>query len=198
VRIAARGARGAPPHVHRGSLDWSAVFPDPGRRERHDGSGVRADGASLADEVRLVARLQLAEAAVRRRADHPPSRKRYGQRCIVFFVSDHDPSGLDLQHAWEEALSAFGAFAMVERIGLTREQVTGSGLSAQLQQGIEVKPSDSRAARYIEQHGNRCWEVDILPATVIAQAIDDHIASWLDVVLWDRRAREIEQARSLL
>ena len=125
-------------------------------------------------------------------------RERYGQTSIVYFVSDHDPSGLDLQQAWEEALRDFGAMAIVMRIGLTREQVTDSDLSEQLQQGIEVKPSDSRAAKYVAAHGDRCWEVDILPAAVIAQAIDDHIESWRDVALWHRRSQEIDQARSLL
>src|SRR5215468_11151836 len=50
-------------------------------------------------------------------------------------------------------------------------------------QGIEVKPSDSRARAFIEQYGDRCWETDILPAATIEQALDDHIRSWLDAKL---------------
>jgi hypothetical protein len=72
--------------------------------------------------------------------------------------------------------------------------------------GIEVKPSDSRSRGFIEQYGRallvgrvrRCWEADILPANVIEQAIDDHIRSWLDDELWQRRGAEIERARQLL
>jgi hypothetical protein len=63
---------------------------------------------------------------------------------------------------------------------------------------IEVKPSDSRAEKYIEQYGTRCWETDILPAAIIEQAIDREIDSWLDVDLWNRRDDEIERARELL
>ena len=33
---------------------------------------------------------------------------RNGQWAIVYFISDLDPSGLDLQRAWEEALANFG------------------------------------------------------------------------------------------
>jgi hypothetical protein len=33
---------------------------------------------------------------------------RTGQRAVVLFVSDLDPSGLDLQRAWQEALRDFG------------------------------------------------------------------------------------------
>src|SRR5262249_12882261 len=121
---------------------------------------------------------------------------RTGQRPIVYFVSDLDPSGLDLQRSWEEALESFGVRAVVIRIGLTRSHVVD--LSPRLRQGIEVKPSDSRAAKYIERYGDRCWEADVLAASVIEQALDDYIRSWLDDKLWQRRDAEIEAARSLL
>jgi hypothetical protein len=49
---------------------------------------------------------------------------RTGQWAIVYFISDLDPSGLDLQRAWEEALANFGVrVSEFVRIGLTREQV---------------------------------------------------------------------------
>ena len=83
------------------------------------------------------------------------------------------------------------------RIGLTREQVRALP-NARLCQGIEVKPSDSRAQRYIAEYGERCWETDILPASVIEQALDADMRSWLDVKLRARREAEIERARLLL
>lgn len=66
-----------------------------------------------------------------------------------------------------------------------------------LRQCIEGKPSDSRAKRYIEQYGSRCWETDILRAAVIAAALDAHIRSWLNAAMWNRRLKEIETARKL-
>ena len=82
---------------------------------------------------------------------------RTGQRAIVYFISDHDPSGRDLQRAWEEALANFRVrVSEFVRIGLTREEVDDLD-SARLREGIAVKPSDSRAKRYIEQYGERCW-----------------------------------------
>jgi hypothetical protein len=123
---------------------------------------------------------------------------RTGQWAIVYFISDLDPSGLDLQRAWEEALANFGVrVSEFVRIGLTREQVDDLD-STRLREGIAVKPSDSRAERYIEQYGERCWETDILPASVIEQALDAHMRSWLDVKLRARRDAEIERARALL
>jgi hypothetical protein len=122
--------------------------------------------------------------------------KRTGQTAIIYFISDLDPSGLDLQRSWEEALANFGVACVFVRIGLTRSQVVD--LSPRLRQGIEVKPSDSRAAKYIEQHGDRCWEADVLPAAVIERALNAHVHSWLDGKRWQRRDAEIERARALL
>jgi hypothetical protein len=39
-------------------------------------------------------------------------------------VSDLDPSGLDLQRAWEKALENFGVFPVFERLALTDLQVS--------------------------------------------------------------------------
>jgi hypothetical protein len=124
---------------------------------------------------------------------------RTGQQAIVYFISDLDPSGLDLQRAWEAALENFLAPVAMPfvRIGLTREQVDDID-NARLREGIEVKLSDSRSKRYIAQYGARCWETDILPANTIAEALDADIRSWLDEDLWERREREIGRARALL
>jgi hypothetical protein len=125
-------------------------------------------------------------------------RARTGQWAIVYFISDLDPSGLDLQRAWEAALGNFTAPVWkFVRIGLTRDQVDDLD-NARLREGIEVKLSDSRAERYIEQYGERCWETDILPASTIEEALDADIRSWPDADLWERRGREIERARALL
>jgi hypothetical protein len=124
-------------------------------------------------------------------------RAKTGQYPIVYFVSDLDPSGLDLQRAWEEALENFGVFPVFERLALTVDQVRDPGLDLD-RLAIDVKPSDSRAKKYIAGYGDRCWEVDILPPDRINAALDSHVNLWLDRVAWDRRHLEIERARSLL
>jgi hypothetical protein len=53
-------------------------------------------------------------------------------------------------------------------------------------------------SRYVERYGTTCWEADVLPATVIEEALNDHIQSWLDAQMWERRNAEIERARNLL
>jgi hypothetical protein len=128
-------------------------------------------------------------------------RRRYEetkQAAVILFISDLDPSGLDLQRAWKDALDDFGVVvADFVRIGLTRDQVDALD-NPRLQQGIEVKPSDSRARAYVERYGDRCWETDILPAATIEATIDAEINSWLDMAVWNRRDAEIETARRLI
>jgi hypothetical protein len=63
---------------------------------------------------------------------------------------------------------------------------------------IEVKPSDSRAKRFVARHGERCWECDVLPAEVIKEELHGHIKSWLDGAAWTGRHRDIERNRKLL
>ena len=41
------------------------------------------------------------------------------QTAIIYFISDLDPSGLDLQRAWEEALGNFRVVCTFVRVGLT-------------------------------------------------------------------------------
>jgi hypothetical protein len=68
-----------------------------------------------------------------------------GQEAVIYFISDLDPSGLDLQRAWADAMLSFDVrIAEFVRLGLNRDQVDALD-SPLLRQGIEVKDSDSRS-----------------------------------------------------
>jgi hypothetical protein len=118
--------------------------------------------------------------------------------AIIYFISDLDPSGLDLQRAWEQAMRDSGVDdCTFVRLALTFDQVSNPDLNLD-RLAIDVKPGDKRAASYIEQYGRRCWEVDVLPADVIEEALDDHGLSWLNRKLWRQRDAEIKRARARL
>ena len=108
-------------------------------------------------------------------------RAKTGQTALIYFISDLDPSGLDLQRAWDDALRNFDVGCLFIRIGLTKEQVTEHDLD---RLAIEVKPSDSRSKAFVADHGDRCWEADV--------------RSRLDDRKWNQRDRDIERARQLL
>ncbi len=81
---------------------------------------------------------------------------RTGQSAVVYFISDLDPGGIDLQRAWVEALENFGApVKCFERIAVTPEQVSSPAMR---QLALSVKPSDSRLKRYVDEYGERCWD----------------------------------------
>jgi hypothetical protein len=70
---------------------------------------------------------------------------RTGQMSIVYIISDHDPSGFDLQRAWEEALENFGApVRKFVRIALTTEQVHNRDLDIAGKPTCCLPPSSSR------------------------------------------------------
>lgn len=74
------------------------------------------------------------------------------QTALIYTVTDLDPSGLDLERAWEAALNHFGVLYTLVRIGLTLDQVNDPALDiAKL--AIEVKPSDSRAKAFVPSTG---------------------------------------------
>lgn len=123
-----------------------------------------------------------------RRAAHPE------QLTLVLFISDHDPSGLDLQRAWEDTLKDdYRLPIILHRIGLTLEQAEQFPEFA-----LRIKGSDSRSKSYEAEHGSRAWEADIMPEEMIRAAIDDSINGVLDQEMWEQRDRDIERARSLL
>jgi len=68
---------------------------------------------------------------------------RTGQSARVLFISDHDPSGFDLQRAWRDALDDFGVDFTITRIALTHDQVQNPALdiSDVARRGIEDRRS---------------------------------------------------------
>ena len=197
VRIGARRTRLPAQHLPGRPLVGAAALSDPDRREGHYGAGVQADGSDLADTVRFIARIRLAQITTRRGGDDPQAFRPHRAASIVFFISDLDPSGIDLQRSWEQALRGFMAPVSFVRLGLTMEQVQDATLNLD-HLAVGVKPSDSRSKRFIELYGNRCWETDVLPASVIRSTLDTAIHALLDRRAWQRRQREIEAARDLL
>lgn len=83
----------------------------------------------------------------------------------VLVVSDHDPSGLQINEVMRRELPV-----QVERIALTMEQVERYKLPP-----LRVKRSDSRARKYIERYGDHAWEVEALPPRVLRNVVASSI-----------------------
>jgi hypothetical protein len=56
--------------------------------------------------------------------------------------------------------------------------------------------TDSRAAKYIEEFGQECWELDALDPLVIRDLIAEAIQNHRDEDLWEQALEEEQQHRN--
>lgn len=86
-----------------------------------------------------------------------------GKPTRIFYISDFDPSGKQMPVSVSRKLEFYardlGLDIRLNPLSLTEEQVTQFQLP-----GIPTKVSDSRAASFIDQYGDRATELDALEA----------------------------------
>ena len=118
-----------------------------------------------------------------------------GLRPIVFYLGDHDPTGLQIAENIGEKLALFaGEPIKVNRIGLTLEQVRIYGPPPNT-----PKETDSRTRDYVAQFGNECWELDALEPRDIINLIQDHLRGCItDVDSWNQVKTEDAETRNQL
>lgn len=97
------------------------------------------------------------------------TRENSGQQPILFYLGDHDPSGEDMVRDIRDRLIEFG----VESIKVLKLALTMAQIEEYEPPPNPAKTTDSRAAAYIEKHGESSWEVDALPPDVLNQIIRD-------------------------
>ena len=107
-----------------------------------------------------------------------------GKQVILLYVGDYDPSGLDMINDIRKRLTEFledgrdyvePNFKIVH-VALTREQVEKYNLHPN-----PAKLSDSRAEKYIEEHGEVSWELDALKPQIMIQIVEDEILKYIDM-----------------
>ena len=116
---------------------------------------------------------------------------------IIFYLGDHDPSGLQIDREIKARLDQFGAPVCLERIGLLREQVEEYSLPPNM-----AKEKDVNYEKYKALHGEHSWELDALEPEVIHDLIVENIKIVLDPekynALFDVQEREREKIYDLL
>lgn len=113
----------------------------------------------------------------------------------VFYLGDHDPSGCDIESDVRSRVQRYGSgpFKM-ERLAIFAADIKKFNLPPLL-----VKETDSRAARFLEQHSNKCVELDALPPDELRKRIRDAVTDLLDLELWNRAvAVEEVERKSIL
>jgi len=99
-----------------------------------------------------------------------------GKKCVLLYLGDHDPSGLDMIRDITDRLSEFGAVVDVKSIALTLDQVNKYNPPPN-----PAKLSDSRAKWYVSHFGKTSWEVDALPPDVMINLVNSSILDFVDI-----------------
>lgn len=99
-----------------------------------------------------------------------------GRQGVLFYLGDHDPSGLMMIDSIKERLERYGAENVGFRyLALTIEQVREMNLP-----NNTAKGKDPRTPGYIEKFGPYCWEIDALPPDYVSAILDKEIAALVD------------------
>jgi len=111
-------------------------------------------------------------------------------------LGDHDPSGIDMSRDIEERVTMFmdgnGPLIFV-RIALNMPQIEEYSPPPN-----PAKVTDSRFAKYQEEHGDESWELDALDPTVIDAIIREKILGYRDEQKYDEQKAEEDMHKSNL
>jgi hypothetical protein len=113
-----------------------------------------------------------------------------GRKCIIIYLGDHDPSGLNMPNDIQKKMSLFGATVDIQRIALTMQQIKEYGPPPNT-----AKESDTRVAAYIAKHGSHVWELDALKPEVLDALITAAIKNNRDPKKYNQAIKKQETER---
>lgn len=117
------------------------------------------------------------------------------QTPIIFYLGDHDPSGIDMTRDHKERLALFMGGVEVDRLALNMDQIEQYNPPPN-----PAKEVDSRFAQYVKLYGHESWELDALEPQVIADLIELAIERIRDDDIYqqllDREAEQVKLLRS--
>ena len=112
----------------------------------------------------------------------------------ILYLGDFDPSGLDMDRDVIERLRLFMPgredCISLDRIALTKEQIDTYSPPPN-----PTKITDSRAEKYIKEHGDSSWELDALEPRVISELIKSHVIEVRDEINWNAMVVKEEEAK---
>jgi hypothetical protein len=116
-------------------------------------------------------------------------------RIVVFYLGDHDPSGIDMTRDIHDRLCTFSDLTPIEvrRLALNMDQID------------ELKPpenpakiTDSRAQKYIARYGESSWELDAVSPEQLAEIVDTAVAEVRDETIWAKALAKEKRERDAL
>lgn len=121
-------------------------------------------------------------------------RRGSGKRKKLFYLGDHDPSGEDMVRDIEDRLVEFGVTNLVVvKLALTKAQIEEFNPPPN-----PAKTTDSRYAKYAEEHGEESWEVDALPPEELQRIIREAFEDEIDEKAMDEVKEKEERGKEAL
>jgi hypothetical protein len=117
--------------------------------------------------------------------------QRIQKPITIYYVGDHDPSGRDLERDIRRKATSFaGKEVSWVRLGVNLEHFDEFGIIP-----LKPKKKDTRYRRFGEQFGERCAEVEAIPATALRRMVRNAIESHIPAGAWERlqHAEELER-----
>jgi hypothetical protein len=116
-----------------------------------------------------------------------------GQKPVILYLGDLDPSGEDMSRDVANRMEAFSVDVQIKRLALNMDQVKQYNPPPQM-----VKQSDARSKKFIAKNGNSCWELDALGTDVLARLVDTAVSSMLNKRRWEQATTRQEAERRQL
>lgn len=119
----------------------------------------------------------------------------HGRNVHVFYLGDHDPSGIDMTRDIRERLAMFSESIKIEihRLALNYDQVEQWSPPEN-----PAKETDSRYQAYADQFGESSWELDAVEPRTLAGLVREGIEDLIDHEQWDEVMQEEERMRNEL
>ena len=120
---------------------------------------------------------------------------KHGREVHVFYLGDHDPSGIDMTRDIRERLAMFSESIKIEthRLALNYDQVEQWSPPEN-----PAKETDSRYQAYAEEFGESSWELDAVEPRTLADLVREEIEDLIDKDQWDEVMQDEKRMRDEL
>jgi hypothetical protein len=110
-----------------------------------------------------------------------------GKEVHLFYLGDHDPSGIDMTRDIKERLELFTYNRI--RIETVRLALNYDQVEKWQPPENPAKETDSRYAVYVEKFGESSWELDAVEPATLASLVEDAVKELIDLDTW----QEVEE-----
>jgi hypothetical protein len=119
----------------------------------------------------------------------------------VLYVGDHDPSGRHMSDMdLPERLDRYGGNVEIVRVAIAEQDTTKKAAVPHF--SAHDKQKDGRYAWFVENYGERCYELDALSPVILRERVEQEILARLDLDAWNHAIKiektEIESLNKVL